>query len=347
MANKNAGGTIKSKINGDMYTVYPNTRISNVDGLSSALSNKVDKVTGKGLSSNDYTTSEKNKLAGIAEGATANIGTVTSVKVGNTAYNPSSGVVSLPAYPTDTNTHRPIQMNGTEILGNNTTALNLKAGSNVSLSNSSGTVTIAATDTTYSAATQSTAGLMSSTDKTKLDGIATGANKYTHPSDAGNTGSFGDTTNQTPAYGATFKVPSFTVNSAGHVTAAGEHTVTIPNAPTIDSALSDSSTNAVQNKVINATITAILNALNPVDDSVQASQSKTITMPRVAWGGLCWVIIHRYDKFAPDIYAYDGRNVVPISHTIQGVTVASSSEDFKLVVTNGGNVTVNVRLSMM
>lgn len=53
---------------------------------------------------------------------------------------------------TDTNTHRPIQVNGTEILGNNTTALNLKAGSNVSITNSSGTVTIAATDTntTYS-----------------------------------------------------------------------------------------------------------------------------------------------------------------------------------------------------
>ena len=31
--------------------------------------NKVDKVAGKGLSTNDYTTTEKNKLAGIAEGA--------------------------------------------------------------------------------------------------------------------------------------------------------------------------------------------------------------------------------------------------------------------------------------
>lgn len=47
---------------------------------------------------------------------------------------------------TDTNTHRPIQMNGTEILGNNVTPLNLKAGQNISLSNSSGTVTVA-TDT--------------------------------------------------------------------------------------------------------------------------------------------------------------------------------------------------------
>lgn len=33
------------------------------------LNNKVDKVSGKGLSTNDYTTDEKNKLAGIAAGA--------------------------------------------------------------------------------------------------------------------------------------------------------------------------------------------------------------------------------------------------------------------------------------
>lgn len=59
----------------------------------------------------------------------------------------------------DTNTHRPIQVNGTEILGNNTTALNLKAGSNVSVSNSSGTVTIAATDTTYGVVSKTANGL--------------------------------------------------------------------------------------------------------------------------------------------------------------------------------------------
>ena len=37
--------------------------------VNSALGNKVDKVTGKGLSTNDYTTDEKTKLAGIAAGA--------------------------------------------------------------------------------------------------------------------------------------------------------------------------------------------------------------------------------------------------------------------------------------
>ena len=41
-------------------------------------------------------------------------------------------------------------------------------------------------------------------------------------------GSYGDTTNQTPAFGSTFKVPSFTINAKGITTLAGEHTVTIP-----------------------------------------------------------------------------------------------------------------------
>ena len=39
----------------------------------SGLADKVDKVTGKGLSTNDYTTAEKEKLAGIASGAEVNV----------------------------------------------------------------------------------------------------------------------------------------------------------------------------------------------------------------------------------------------------------------------------------
>ena len=46
-----------------------------VDGVTSALANKVDKVTGKGLSSEDYTTAEKTKLANIEAGAKANVQT--------------------------------------------------------------------------------------------------------------------------------------------------------------------------------------------------------------------------------------------------------------------------------
>ena len=43
-----------------------------------------------------------------------------------------------------------------------------------------------------------------------------------------NNGNFGDSSNQTPGYGGTFKVPYITVNSQGLVTAISEHTVTIP-----------------------------------------------------------------------------------------------------------------------
>jgi len=49
-------------------TDYPST-----SAVTSALDGKVDKVTGKGLSTNDYTTTEKNKLAGIASGAEVNV----------------------------------------------------------------------------------------------------------------------------------------------------------------------------------------------------------------------------------------------------------------------------------
>src|SRR5690554_5843166 len=45
--------------------------------VTSALAGKVDKVAGKGLSTEDYTTAEKSKLAGIQAGAQVN--TVTSV----------------------------------------------------------------------------------------------------------------------------------------------------------------------------------------------------------------------------------------------------------------------------
>lgn len=45
---------------------------SAITGLATALSGKVDKETGKGLSANDYTTAEKSKLAGIEAGAQVN-----------------------------------------------------------------------------------------------------------------------------------------------------------------------------------------------------------------------------------------------------------------------------------
>lgn len=48
--------------------------------------------------------------------------------------------------------------------------------------------------------------------------------------------SYGDSSAQTPGFGGTFKALSATVNATGHVTAMGEHTVTIPSAVATTSA---------------------------------------------------------------------------------------------------------------
>ena len=44
-----------------------------INALANAMDNKVDKVAGKGLSTNDFTTAEKDKLAGIEAGAEVNV----------------------------------------------------------------------------------------------------------------------------------------------------------------------------------------------------------------------------------------------------------------------------------
>lgn len=63
--------------------------------VNTALGNKVDKVTGKGLSTNDYTTDEKNKLAGLVNYSlpTASASVLGGVKVGS-GLSISSGVLS-------------------------------------------------------------------------------------------------------------------------------------------------------------------------------------------------------------------------------------------------------------
>lgn len=133
--------------NGDIVQMYPASKIENIEGLQSALDGKVNTVSGKGLSSNDYTTTEKNKLAGIEAGANnyslpaATSTALGGVKIGSNISN-SSGTISLTKSnvtdalgftppKTDTNTHRTIKVDGNQLLGNNTTALNLTAGGNI------------------------------------------------------------------------------------------------------------------------------------------------------------------------------------------------------------------------
>lgn len=113
--------------------------------IAAQIGAKVDKVDGKGLSTNDYTTAEKTKLNGIASGAEVNQNAFSTVKVGNTSI----------------------------ASGSKTATLTLAAGSNITLTpDATGKkVTIVAKDTTYPEASQSAHGLMSASDKTKLDSI--------------------------------------------------------------------------------------------------------------------------------------------------------------------------------
>lgn len=77
-------------------------------------------------------------------------------------------------YADASHTHAQSEISGLE------TALNGKASTSHTHSN------YASTSHTHSAATTSAAGFMSAADKTKLDGIATGANAYSHPTTSGN-----------------------------------------------------------------------------------------------------------------------------------------------------------------
>lgn len=123
-----------------------------VNGQTSTITNKVAAITipeasttASGVMSKD----DKSKLNNIAANAEVNQNAFSNVKVGSTTIQADS--------KTDT--------------------LELVAGDNVTLTpDASGDkVTIAAQDTTYDNATTSAAGLMSSGDKTKLNGVATGA----------------------------------------------------------------------------------------------------------------------------------------------------------------------------
>ena len=65
-----------------------------VTGLSNALAGKVDKVVGKDLSTNDYTSEEKEKLSGIENGANKNL--IEVIKLNNVALNISEKAVNIP-----------------------------------------------------------------------------------------------------------------------------------------------------------------------------------------------------------------------------------------------------------
>lgn len=77
--------TVDSSGNVSVNDDSHNHIISNIDNLQSTLDSKVDSVDGKGLSTNDYTTAEKNKLAGIDTGANK---TIVDSALSSTSTNP-------------------------------------------------------------------------------------------------------------------------------------------------------------------------------------------------------------------------------------------------------------------
>lgn len=67
---------------------------SAIQALETEMDAKVDKVSGKQLSTNDYTTTEKTKLAGIAAGAQANV--IEAVQVNGSPVSPTGKTVNIP-----------------------------------------------------------------------------------------------------------------------------------------------------------------------------------------------------------------------------------------------------------
>lgn len=128
-----------------------------VSGLQALLDAKADSGHGHAVATTGangfMSSSDKSKLDGIATGAQTNQNAFSNVKVGTTTVAADSA--------TDT--------------------LELIAGTNIGLAANATNDSVTISNTTPNATT-STSGLMSNTDKSKLDGIASGANNYTHPS---------------------------------------------------------------------------------------------------------------------------------------------------------------------
>lgn len=160
--------------------------------LKTIFAGKVDKVDGKGLSTNDFTNADQTKLNGIATGAQVNQNAFSNVAVGSTTIAADS--------TTDT--------------------LTIVQGANVTLTPNatSDTLTIAATDTTYSAATTSEDGLMTSSQVTKLNGIDAGAEVNVIDSITVN-GTAATVTSKTAAITVPTKTSDLT-NDSGYITSA-------------------------------------------------------------------------------------------------------------------------------
>lgn len=128
-----------------------------ISTLTQTVNSKVDKIEGKGLSTEDYTSNDKTKLAGIEEGAQVNIITSVSGRTGDVVLSKTD--VGLNDVDNTSDLDKPIST-ATQ------SALDLKVDkvSGKGLSTNDYT----------------------SEEKSKLEGIEAEANKYEHPTTSGN-----------------------------------------------------------------------------------------------------------------------------------------------------------------
>lgn len=132
-----------------------------------ALADKVDKVSGKGLSENDFTNALKTKLDGIEAGAEANV----QADWSQTNTGADDYIKNKPTDATTTTAGLMSAADKTKLNG-------IAAGAEVNVQADWNEADSSADDyikNKPSTATSSTNGLMSSADKAKLDGIASGA----------------------------------------------------------------------------------------------------------------------------------------------------------------------------
>ena len=169
--------------------------------VAGQIGQKVDKVTGKGLSTEDYTTAEKSKLAGIATGANNYV---------HPTAHPASIITQDASHRFVTDTEKSTwngkastavataSANGLMAAADKKKLDGVAAGANNYVHPTTHPASMIAEDTSHRfitdaereawnskatgvVATPSANGLMSAADKTKLDGIAAGANNYVHP----------------------------------------------------------------------------------------------------------------------------------------------------------------------
>lgn len=196
--------------------------ISNIDEA------KVDKVSGKGLSTNDYTTDEKNKLAGIATGATK---VIVDSALSSTSTNAiQNKVVANMKNEIDNALEEKLDINGNAATATkatqdsagqqiNTTyikglSINGKTITYTKGDGTTGTIATQDTNTTYSAGT----------------GLSLSGTTFNHSNSVTAATAQGDAS-KTLTFGDTFTIPTITYDAQGHITGKGTTTMTMPVGP--------------------------------------------------------------------------------------------------------------------